>query len=931
MRICAIILSLLLVGTAVAADPDGAGWTPKLTFQRGLNIESDKGLLSADELYQVQDFVWENGEIWVRDGYMRYAAPLTDEPVRFIDLFKTTSGQSYLMYSDGEKIWYRQGLVSASVQIPVGYSNSDSVKTFFGSNLFYGNSVDDQLWRTQLGTAEGQTFTVAYSGGDIDYTISEILLDTLVVVGGSPVAQNDTSAYALGSAIAKVKAGISMSDNYWIYTNVGKVQFTSPDSVLTVDSLTGTRYAYTAVTRECNVNYGATLRFAVTGINGYQQQGKFARLVTNPFSVAVDSSALEEDRVCYTSYPIVSGGIGYFNTTAAAVPPKASQKLIVEDLIIDEESKSFFIADSIKVENVDSTNFSCTGSEALALRIYCDTCDFQDDTTRYWTGDWFYTSPYLQSYIRSFETVDLEVADIDTLLSWIPFTTPAQTTVKAYDSVEFRIYVAGGLSGNKTDGTMKGWVYLASDSSFIDSTYTLTDTLTNTSSQPTTKTAVLKFANKTELIPSTDYYFGISRPDSFQIVGLRDLQRLEITYLDTANATPKTSAYECYPVVGGYVDSDSAIVVMIAKTNAGSVESYPHLDDSDTCMAMMFRMKPNKSIVSDGGYVTASVYQDRVFYVVDTLCNHLLWTEPFLPDSHVATSDMIINSEDGDCIIGLKEQWGDLIVYMPNSRWRVTGDGTNQGYAKERLNGSIGCAALGSLLNIDNNHYFLATDGFYSATGADAPVRVSNAVNSYFTDSLNTDRYDKVAAGYDKENNDIWISFPRVGSNNNSITLVYNIPTQTWWRQSFVAGAYAYNADFGISDTVRFIAGGVDSSTIFVAGGATDDGVDIDAYLQTGYFDYESPERFKRITDYLFSIDNNSADSIVGDVYADTVTAALNSLSYTPFAGWWQQRVAVPDAEYIGNYVSHKFTIYDGSGTGLRFLKIKFRVGGETE
>lgn len=387
-----------------------------------------------------------------------------------------------------------------------------------------------------------------------------------------------------------------------------------------------------------------------------------------------------------------------------------------------------------------------------------------------------------------------------------------------------------------------------------------------------------------------------------------------------------TQPAEVFPVVGGFRATDSAFYAACPP----DVNDNVAWDiDSNNVEIVFYRMKKNVSGERSSGLRFATVFHDRVFTAKDTSCNQIEWSEPFLPDSTISTSVMIIATGDGECITTAAQQYADLIVYFPDSRWKIYGDGTNAGYGKERINGNVGCVAKGSLVAIGNTHYFLHSSGYYASDGSD-PVLVSATVNGYFTDSINTDEYDKVVAGYDFERDNIWISFPTIGSTVNNRTLVYNVGTQSWWPQTFIAGAYAYNSDLEVSDSARLIVGATDSSTIFIRSGTKDDGADITGYFQTGFMDYGAPELGKYTERFLIKL-NATCDSVSQVAYADTVTSVLSSVSFIPKSGWSLRKIMLPDATYWGNYFSHKFTLYDAATTKVPFIKLRYRLGGENE
>lgn len=800
MKVIAFILALCAI--AIADNPTRYQWTPGFVFNGGINITSDKGQLEANQLLDANNFIWRDNQLQVREGFYRFVSPLTAQPTKFMDIFRNTDGEAYLLYSDGTKLWYRSGLTTESAELNFGRSNRGIVDTW--ATVVGGDSVAVQKWRAIFGTGEGLTITI----GSTDYTVNKILLDTLLYVTSTAGTTTD-QAYNIDYSAVTVQDGVVMSDNYWIYSNVGKFYFNRPDSFVVADSLAGLRYSYSAVSRRISPTH--SLLFSATGVSK-NYAGQFLRITTNPFSAGGAKNPVTGGHPYYMSYPVRTSGSNQVSTYASPFQPDSlpDQYFTIEALVYDSTTRVVYTVDSVRLIAADSANFYSGGGggfgdvyNASYLKIY----DTDFDSTTFITGDWFFFPRY------NFSDQDF-----------------------SYDS----------------------------------------------------------------LAP--------------------------YSYLELP-----TTVYTTYPVVGGFKSTDGAIYVACPGLWTRP-RDYSGIDiDTNNVAVTFYRMKKNVSGSRSAGLRFARLYQDRVFTARDTMCNQLEWSEPFLPDSSFATSVMIINSGDGQCITAAEAQYADLIVYMPDSRWKIFGDGTNAGYGKERMNGSVGCVAKGSLLNIDNNHFFLHSTGYYTSNG-DAPVLISGAVNKYFTDSINTNEYDKVASGYDLERGNIWISFPRIGATTNTITLVYNIATQSWWREGINAASYYYNPDLEVSDSVRFLVGKTDSSTVLVRGRDKDDGANIDAYVRTGYLDFGAPDSYKRLE--KFHLRHNvvsTCDSIVQATYVDTVTTALPSVSYVPAATWSDRRVTFRDEVQIGERFSLKWTLYDAGKTTLPHLSLRFWVGSEGE
>lgn len=795
-RFVIAILILTLCVTVYAIKSSLDQWARFSDFSGGMNQAVNRSQLSENEIWDSWNFIWKDGQLRVRDGFYRFAAPMSNSRGLFVDIFKPRSGTAYLMYSDGSHLWYRQDLTDTSLALNFGRSNRSCANVYAGKTIVDIDTPTVAKLRTIHGTGEGLTVTI----GDSSRIVSYILLDTLLYTTVAWEDAQSAAAYNIDISQIEIADALVNNDQYWVYANVGKFYYYPPDSIVVADSLTGTRYQETSPYNIMSSKDGKPfIRFTSTSIYGDNYSGKFLRLTTNP--VAHESCSVPAGHTMYTSYPIYQSGTPYGNLYCAASagrPSATAQYFVIENLVYDTTTQVEVTLDSMTMEVLDSATYSVNGNEPTYFKCYKSSWT---DSMQYATGDWFMSPVSLA-----------------------------------------RLGTYNGYVTKQSD--MRTWMYN-------------------------------------------------------------------------------------FPVVGGYLSSDKNIIVLNGFYSPGSRSDYA-MTDHDTCKVYFFRMKRSGTTQDTLNYRFGVQFQDRVFSCTEDNPTQLSWSEPFLPDSSISTSVMTLEKGDGDKLQCAATQSGDLIVYGSNNRWKVFGDGTNAGYGRELLNGSVGCVAPRSLLNIDNTHYWLHSTGFYRSAG-DVPELLSAKVNDFFLDTLNTAEYAKVASGYDKDNDNIWVSFPRVGATDNNVTLVFNIPSGSWWRQSFAAGAYCFNADKEISDSVRFIALGTDSSTIYVAGRAKDDGDSLEAFVQTAWLDFDQPETAKRIQEFLFGINSPQANTSRIISWRDFSTTAFDTLSVTNTATWNQQRLWTPSGDYRGNNLAHELKIYNASGVTIPYWNIKVRLLGEEE
>jgi hypothetical protein len=366
------------------------------------------------------------------------------------------------------------------------------------------------------------------------------------------------------------------------------------------------------------------------------------------------------------------------------------------------------------------------------------------------------------------------------------------------------------------------------------------------------------------------------------------------------------------PVVGGFIDASSG------KQAVYAVGDDWKATDHDTCKVWLFRMK--REITGDSvGVNFATTFQRQAVEVRSNENDRFCFSAYDFPDSFLAADVVIL--EYGNPIVGGGEQAGELILYTKDSRWKVFP--SNNSFATQKMNGSRGLVAKNSFVNIDNIHYGLAADGYWECDGSQ-PVLVSASVASYFTDTINTTRYDLVTAAWDAEQDNIWLSIPRRSSTKNDITLIYHRPTRSWWRQSVASGAFCYIGDRDFSDSVTMIAGGTDSSTIYAIGGLTDDGVNISGSLKTGYMTYSDNDNAKSVKTLFFDYYSPSVGSLRYELYRlkDGSRSQIDTASFQLKAWSAQKQVNVDMSKTWGRTLQFGLTIPSVSGVWVNAFEV---------
>ncbi|GEM_PF-4794290 len=930
---------LVMAAVVLGMRPESEQTADLGPWSGGVNITTDSSQLPANQLQAASNFIWHDNQLEARQGFYQYVEPLSGNSTKWMQIFRNTTGQKYLFYSDGKKLWCRRNLTDTSVAINYGRVSRGCANTTAGSKIVDIDTVGEAKVRSLIGTGEEWTITV----GDTNRIIDFVLDDTLIYVTVAFSTTMTCEAYNIDLQAIEVRQALPVSNNLWFYTNTGKFYFNKPDSVVITDPLTAERWQMTTpyVARSCWNSNNPTLRFTASSFTGSNYAGKFLRLTTDPKS-CVAHNPIPAGHAFYMPYPIQTSASGLIYTRGAAFMPDsvgagAAEYFTIEDLKYDSTTLEFITVDSIQRCLQDSTEWStCNGAEATYLKIWLRS---MPDTMAYGTGDWFVSPSVTTTTMGGGTRSGATYATIVNVIRGSRFTTPDKPAVKV-SSMTFKFY---GL--NNTANQVKGAIYTAGR--------TLVDTTTTALASLAASAVELTFADPVDLLGNTQYCFVVWCNSSG--IGLDLLKNAQsgygfwsqnrtysgtfpttfvpndstpyqacvdvaVNYFDST-ATTNRDALTCYPVAGGYVTADSCIYV--ASDAAG-------FHDHDTCRIAMFRMKKDVSKLTVGiGWAT--VHNKTVFERRDETPDHLYYSEPNMPDSFLSSHVMVI--ESGNPIVCGGEQGSDEIIYTATSRYGVTYAGSGV-YQHQYLDGFRGCVAQKSFINIDGVHYGLSADGYWETSG-EAPTLISQPVASYFLDSLDWNQLDKIATGYDAENDMIAISFPTKGSAVNNVTLYYHRGTGSWWPQTFHAGSYAYNGDVTISDSVRFLAGGADSSRVLVRGGRTDAGTRFAANLKTAYLDFGVPLNSKRLLEYTFgySAPDTSTGTLTGRcLRVVNGSLASSSTMAVPFAissGWNRKNLRLPAGYFSGQAIRLDAEFSNASGLKVPTIKVKVIVGGE--
>ena len=96
--------------------------------------------------------------------------------------------------------------------------------------------------------------------------------------------------------------------------------------------------------------------------------------------------------------------------------------------------------------------------------------------------------------------------------------------------------------------------------------------------------------------------------------------------------------------------------------------------------------------------------------------------------------------------------------------------------------GDAGCVGKNALCDIGGAHFFVGPDNFWLFDGT-RPIPIGDgAVRRWFVEKASSDYLYKTTCVFDRENNRVWVFYPKAGSTECDGVLVYHVQTKQWGR-----------------------------------------------------------------------------------------------------------------------------------------------------
>lgn len=126
--------------------------------------------------------------------------------------------------------------------------------------------------------------------------------------------------------------------------------------------------------------------------------------------------------------------------------------------------------------------------------------------------------------------------------------------------------------------------------------------------------------------------------------------------------------------------------------------------------------------------------------------------------------------------------------------------------------GDAGCVGKHALCDIGGVHFFVGPDNFWLFDGTRPIPLGDGSVRRWFVEKASADYLYKTTCVFDRENNRVWIFYPKAGSTECDGVLVYHVQTKQWGRADRSVQAALMHVTPGVTmDTWDSFGGSYDS------------------------------------------------------------------------------------------------------------------------
>ena len=300
-------------------------------------------------------------------------------------------------------------------------------------------------------------------------------------------------------------------------------------------------------------------------------------------------------------------------------------------------------------------------------------------------------------------------------------------------------------------------------------------------------------------------------------------------------------------------------------------------------------------VTNDNLYFTMAprfmeLYNNQLFLAgFSSQLSTVYWSNIGEPEGIDPTFNAEFRTNDGDRITSLKTYNGSLVVTKERSIHRVTGDNPSN-FSLQEISDQYGCISNRAIVVWENRCWFLDTKGICEYDSASIRI-VSNKIEDLFKRMNLSAARDNAAAIHNRDQNEVWFTFPIDGANYNNCIAVYDYLADAWTRYEGVQVSSLWLAQ-GTLGRKSVIVGGYTGTVSFFGSTFTSDlGQAITCTIKTPFFFEQGQTIEKQWRRFYLNVDPviGITQPISVNFYTDYGTAA--SLSRTMYQAPFQSRI----------------------------------------
>lgn len=257
--------------------------------------------------------------------------------------------------------------------------------------------------------------------------------------------------------------------------------------------------------------------------------------------------------------------------------------------------------------------------------------------------------------------------------------------------------------------------------------------------------------------------------------------------------------------------------------------------------------------------------------------DNTIWTPA---DANTANSRKL--QEGSRLIAGARLAQGVNLVWSDTAIYLMQFTGTNTVYSTRVVGTQCGLIAPGAFAVVDGVAFWMTPTSFQMYAGQMSPLPRWEDVRPIFDNIDETQRF-KITCHFNPEHRELWWTYPAAGSTEPDNYVMVNIDTWDWAIGTFSRTAFGLRSVLG-----KYQILGTDSSGVIYQHetGVDADGLALDWYIESGYFDLENGNSGLNIDGYIpdFSRQTGAIDVTISTkdlpedtAMEDTVTKSIDT------------------------------------------------------